>query len=65
MLWLRVDHIKHKFWATGQVFSVFTISRISYMNGRRFYTKWKASFKGFLKGIEWKLEAVREMHRRK
>ena len=34
MLWSRVDHIKHNFWATGQVFSVFTISRILYMYGR-------------------------------
>ena len=27
MLWLRVDHIKHKYWATGQVFALWQVRR--------------------------------------
>ena len=65
MLWSRVDHFKHKFWATGQVFSVFTIRRILYMDGRDLIQNESITFKVFLKGIECKLEAVKEMHRRK
>ena len=42
--------MKHNFWATGQVFSVFTIGRILYMNGRASIQNEKHKIYGFSEG---------------